>query len=119
MLNWLNNKSRMKREFHVRFCERLEGKFLWSTLPQQVAIQASTSLNEIRASIDAINGMNVKIATAAEEQSMTTKEINQNTQNIRSISQSVSERAMNQEGLCKVMVDLTEQQEKALDKFKV
>ena len=23
----------MKREFHVRFCERLEGKFLWSTLP--------------------------------------------------------------------------------------
>ena len=86
---------------------------------QQVAIQASTSLNEIRASIDAINAMNVQIATAAEQQSMTTKEINQNTQNIRNISQSVSERAMNQEGLCKIMVDLTEQQEKALDKFKV
>lgn len=86
---------------------------------QQVAIQASTSLNEIRASIDAINGMNVQIATAAEEQSMTTKEINQNTQNIRNISQSVSDRAMSQEGLCKVMVELTEQQEEALAKFKV
>ena len=86
---------------------------------QQVAIQASTSLNEIRASIDAINGMNVQIATAAEEQSMTTKEINQNTQNIRNISQSVSDRAMSQEGLCKVMVELTEQQEQALAKFKV
>ncbi|WP_438466008.1 methyl-accepting chemotaxis protein [Marinomonas sp. PE14-40] len=86
---------------------------------QQVAVQASTSLNEIRASIDAINGMNVQIATAAEEQSMTTKEINQNTQNIRNISQSVSDRAMSQEGLCKVMVELTEQQEEALAKFKV
>jgi len=86
---------------------------------QQVAIQASTSLNEIRVSIEAINGMNVQIATAAEQQSMTTKEINQNTQNIRNISQSVSERAMNQERLCKVMVELTEQQERALDKFKV
>ncbi|WP_036178515.1 methyl-accepting chemotaxis protein [Marinomonas sp. MED121] len=86
---------------------------------QQVALQASTSLNEIRDSIEAINGMNVQIATAAEEQSMTTKEINQNTQNIRDISQSVSEMAINQEGLCKEMVDLTEQQEKALDKFKV
>lgn len=86
---------------------------------QQVAIQASTSLNEIRASIDAINAMNVQIATAAEEQSMTTKEINQNTQNIRNISQSVSDHAMSQEGLCKVMVELTEQQEEALAKFKV
>jgi len=27
----LNHKSRMKREFHVRFCERQEGKFLLST----------------------------------------------------------------------------------------
>jgi methyl-accepting chemotaxis protein len=86
---------------------------------QQVAIQASASLNEIRVSIESINGMNVQIATAAEEQSMTTKEINQNTQNIRNISQSVSERAMNQESLCRVMVELTEQQERALDKFKV
>jgi len=31
MVHWLDRKSRMKREFHVRFCERLEGWFLWST----------------------------------------------------------------------------------------
>ena len=29
----LNDKSRMKRELHVRFCERLEGKLLWPTRP--------------------------------------------------------------------------------------
>ncbi len=33
MEKWLNNKSRMKREFHVRFCERLAGKFRWPTRP--------------------------------------------------------------------------------------
>jgi hypothetical protein len=33
MGKWLNNKSRMKREFHVRFCERLAGKFRWPTRP--------------------------------------------------------------------------------------
>ena len=30
---WLNDKSRMKREFHVRFCERFRGKFPLSTRP--------------------------------------------------------------------------------------
>ena len=30
---WLNNKSRMSREVHVRFCERLEGRFLRATRP--------------------------------------------------------------------------------------
>jgi len=29
----LLNKSGMNREVHVAFCERLEGKFLWSTRP--------------------------------------------------------------------------------------
>jgi len=28
---WLVNKSRINREVYVRFCERLKGKFLWST----------------------------------------------------------------------------------------
>ncbi len=27
----LDDKSRMKREFHVRFCESLRGKFPWAT----------------------------------------------------------------------------------------
>ena len=63
--------------------------------------------------------MNVQIATAAEEQSATSNEINRNTTNIRDISQSVSESAKNQKDLCKTMVELTDQQSHALDKFKV
>jgi hypothetical protein len=30
-MNGLDDKSRMKREFHVRFCESLRGKFPWAT----------------------------------------------------------------------------------------
>ncbi len=86
---------------------------------QSVADEASVSLNAIRESIVEINNMNVQIATAAEEQSATSNEINRNTTNIRDISQSVSENAKNQETLCSTMVDLTNQQSKALDKFKV
>ena len=29
----MNRKSRMKRELHVRFCEKLEGWLLWFTRP--------------------------------------------------------------------------------------
>ncbi|MFT2112440.1 methyl-accepting chemotaxis protein [Marinomonas sp. 2405UD68-3] len=86
---------------------------------QSVADEASVSLNAIRESIVEINNMNVQIATAAEEQSATSNEINRNTTNIRDISQSVSESAKNQEALCNTMVDLTNQQSNALDKFKV
>ena len=37
---WEDDKSRMKREFHVRFCERLEGKFLRPTRPVSIDITA-------------------------------------------------------------------------------
>lgn len=33
MDNLLNEKSRMTRECHVRFCESLAGRFRWATRP--------------------------------------------------------------------------------------
>lgn len=86
---------------------------------QDVANQARDSLQAIRTSIIEINNMNVQIATAAEQQSATTSEINRNTTNIRDISQAVAEAAKQQENLCNTMVDITNQQARALDKFKV
>jgi methyl-accepting chemotaxis protein len=63
--------------------------------------------------------MTVQIATAAEEQSATSEEINRNTTNIRDISQMVSDGAKEQEGHCVTMVDLTSRQNREMDKFKV
>lgn len=86
---------------------------------QQIADQAKQSLEAIRLSINEINDMTVQIAAAAEEQSATSNEINRNTTNIRDISQSVSDAAQGQSVLCETMVDITVEQAKSLDKFKV
>ena len=37
----LNDKSRMKRELHVRFCERLKGKYLRPTRPDSIDCRMS------------------------------------------------------------------------------
>lgn len=63
--------------------------------------------------------MNVQIATAAEQQSATSNEINRNTENIRNISQVVAEAAQKQTQVSANMVDITHEQTQALDKFKV
>jgi len=41
----LNDKSRMKREFHVRFCESLWGKFLGATRPALCIKNIENALN--------------------------------------------------------------------------
>ncbi|RCX00553.1 methyl-accepting chemotaxis protein [Marinomonas foliarum] len=86
---------------------------------QQVADQAKVSLEAIRKSIIEINEMTIQIAAAAEEQSATSNEINRNTTNIRDISQSVSDAAQGQSVLCETMVEITVEQARSLDKFKV
>lgn len=86
---------------------------------QQIADKAKQSLQAIRLSINEINDMTVQIAAAAEEQSATSNEINRNTTNIRDISQSVSDAAQGQSVLCETMVEITVDQAKSLDKFKV
>lgn len=86
---------------------------------QMVASEADTVLATIRDSILEINQMTVQIATAAEEQSATSEEINRNTTNIRDISQMVSDVAKEQEAHCVTMVDLTSRQNREMDKFKV
>ena len=85
----------------------------------QVAAEADQALAEIRTNIREINEMSLQIATAAEQQSATTKEINRNTTNIRDISQSVSHSAHAQSSLCENMVELTHKQDKSLSQFKV
>jgi hypothetical protein len=42
---WLDNKSRMNREVHVRFCERLWGWFPGPTRPSRQLTQGVNSQN--------------------------------------------------------------------------
>ena len=84
-----------------------------------LANEADGALGDIRQSIHQISEMTIQIATAAEEQSATSEEINRNTTNIRDISQQVADFAQEQSGLCTQMVELTDQQDKNLQAFKV
>ncbi len=80
---------------------------------------ANDMLGRIREAITRINDMNLQIATAAEEQSATTEEINRNTTNIRDISHEVAGGAEQQVRQCAVMVDQVGQQDRLLGRFKV
>ncbi|WP_136680999.1 methyl-accepting chemotaxis protein [Neptunomonas sp. XY-337] len=84
-----------------------------------IAQNANQSLENIRNGIRHISEMTIQIATAAEEQSATSDEINRNTSNIRDISQLVSESAQDQAMLCNSMVEQTSEQDRILGKFKV
>lgn len=80
---------------------------------------ANEMLSRIRQAILRINDMNTQIATAAEEQSATTEEINRNTTNIRDISHEVAVGAEEQVRQCDVMVEQVGQQNQVLGRFKV
>ncbi|RDE19500.1 methyl-accepting chemotaxis protein [Motiliproteus coralliicola] len=85
----------------------------------EVAAEANLALTEIREGIRQINDMTIHIATAAEEQSATSEEINRNTTNIRDICQNVSHSAEQQSNLCGTMMELTRSQDRTLNQFKV
>jgi methyl-accepting chemotaxis protein len=84
-----------------------------------ISIKADEALTAIRENIKEINNMNIQIATAAEQQSATTEEINRNTTNIRNITQQVSEGAQEQTSHCEKTVEQTLEQDKYLSQFKV
>ncbi|VXD00343.1 Methyl-accepting chemotaxis sensory transducer with Cache sensor [Pseudomonas sp. 8Z] len=83
------------------------------------ASAANDMLGRIREAITRINDMNLQIATAAEEQSATTEEINRNTTNIRDISQELAGGAEQQVSQCASMVEQVSQQDRLLGRFKV
>ena len=93
---------------------------------QQIAIttaaeagKANDVLEVIRKAIIQINDMNLQIAAAAEQQSLTSEEINRNTTNIRDISQDVSNVAHGQLEQTKLMKQQVEEQDAQLSQFKV
>ncbi|WP_409438587.1 methyl-accepting chemotaxis protein [Pseudomonas cichorii] len=80
---------------------------------------ANEMLTDIRRAIIRINDMNMQIATAAEQQSATTEEINLNTTNIRDISHEVAAGAEVQVRQCALMVEQVDQQNRLLRRFNV
>ncbi len=90
-----------------------------ATVTAEEATRANEMLDQIRSSIAEINNMNLQIATAAEEQSATSEEINRNTTNIRDISRLVSDGAGQQVQNCSEVARQLDQQNSSLSQFKI
>ena len=83
------------------------------------AQNTQVALDRICSAINLINDMNIQIASAAEEQSSVSDEINQNTVRIRDISVEVSEYAKQTSDSIEIQSTSIEQQKCILDSFKV
>ena len=87
------------------------------TVEQADSTQAA--LQRICSAINLINDMNIQIASAAEEQSSVSDEINQNTVRIRDISVEVSDYAKQTSESIDLQASSIEAQKQILDSFKV
>ncbi|MDF3013131.1 MAG: chemotaxis protein [Cellvibrio sp.] len=85
----------------------------------EMAGQAGQSINQITQSITAILGMNMQIATAAEEQSYTAEEINKNIIRVVSLIDSLNQDARISEQIARRLDDTTKDLETQIAHFAV
>ncbi|CZF78826.1 Methyl-accepting chemotaxis protein PctB [Grimontia celer] len=86
---------------------------------QEEVLGANEALTHIHNHIYRINDLITEISNSSFRQRDTAADIQQNTDNIRGISETLSLQAKEQESLCIAISDLAGQQESELNKFKV
>lgn len=84
---------------------------------RSIANEADEKLSHIQESIGEINAMTTATAAAVEEQSAMAHLINDNTKNLRDISQNLQEMVANQVGVVEKTANLTHEQDRALNRF--
>jgi len=85
----------------------------------QHANATNESLKAISDIIHVINNMNAQIATASEEQSAVTEEINRNIISITQVAEKTTEGSQQTSSASQQLIVLAQQQEVAIDKFKI
>lgn len=83
------------------------------------AHSASESLVKISQAIQEISGMAIQIATAAEEQTSVTSEINRNTESIRTVSESLSTEAQAAKAQAQELANLAASLQQEVGRFKL
>ncbi|MGF1706987.1 methyl-accepting chemotaxis protein [Enterovibrio baiacu] len=86
---------------------------------QSIAHDADEALTNIRDHITEINTLIADISGSSSKQSNTAAEINQNTANLRAISETLSNQARDQQQRCIGVAELTGKQDDELGKFRV
>jgi len=83
------------------------------------AREAGDALNLIKSSVDQITAMNVQIATAAEQQSLVTEEINTNISSISEISNQTAVGAEQSSTATQELAELTELLHHEIEHYRV
>ncbi|WP_295470898.1 methyl-accepting chemotaxis protein [uncultured Pseudomonas sp.] len=81
--------------------------------------EASHALNEISAAVTVINDMNLQIASAAEQQSAVAEEVDRNVSAIRSVTESLTEKADDAAQISSQLNGLANDQLRLMDQFRV
>ncbi|WP_410524887.1 methyl-accepting chemotaxis protein [Pseudomonas sp. DTU_2021_1001937_2_SI_NGA_ILE_001] len=81
--------------------------------------EASHALNEISAAVTVINDMNLQIASAAEQQSAVAEEVDRNVSAIRSVTESLTEKADDAAQISSQLNSLASDQLRLMDQFRV
>ena len=85
----------------------------------QQAMQAEESLEVITKAVGTINDMNMQIASAAEEQSSVSEEINRNIHNISQVTEQTSRGVQQSTELCGEVSEESNQLQTLMKKFRV
>ncbi|MGF0238063.1 methyl-accepting chemotaxis protein [Rhodococcus sp. IEGM1300] len=83
------------------------------------ALKAVTALARVSQSIEVINDMTLQIASAAEEQSAVSEEVNRNVSAIRDVTELLAEQARESASVSQSLNELANQQQTLMGNFKV
>jgi methyl-accepting chemotaxis protein len=81
--------------------------------------QAVLALQKISCGVEVISDMNLQIASAAEEQSSVSEEVNRNVANIRDVTEQLTLQSEESARVGKSLNDLANQQQQLMASFKV
>ena len=97
----------------------MKGGSAQAELSVDQATQAETSLEVVTTAVATINEMNMQIASAAEEQSAVSSEINRNVHNISQVSEDTAQGARQAASLSDAVRDESSQLLALMNKFRV
>lgn len=97
----------------------MESQYRLAGSSAEHAQKAVTALARVSQSIDVINDMNLQIASAAEEQSAVSEEVNRNVSAIRDVTELLAEQALESASVSQSLNELANQQQTLMSNFKV
>ncbi|MNR12070.1 Methyl-accepting chemotaxis protein McpS [compost metagenome] len=97
----------------------MESQYRQADSSAEHALKAVIALARVSQSIEVINEMTIQIASAAEEQSAVSEEVNRNVSAIRDVTELLAEQARESASVSQSLNELANQQQTLMSNFKI